>query len=82
MERCWHEKFTGSGRCPEAGRYGNPDYRPDGCRPGLTWSVRFMQASRWCFAHKHPGDRLLAPDDDVAAAPVEAGRPPEESLTP
>ena len=81
MDRCWHGKFTGTGRCPEVGRYGNPDYRPDGCRSGLNWSVKFMRASRWCLAHKQPGDRLLAPDGGAAES-AEGGTPPEKSLTP
>ena len=81
MDRCWHGKFTGTGRCLEIGRYGNPDYRPDSCQPGVNWSVKFMRASRWCQAHKHPGDRLLEPDGD-AAEPGEGNLAPEKSLTP
>jgi hypothetical protein len=80
MERCWYGKFTGTGRCSEIGRYGNPEYRPDACQPGVNWSVKFMRASRWCLAHKNPGDRLLAPEDDIAEAAA-SGTPPGGSLT-
>jgi hypothetical protein len=47
----------------------------------VNWSVKFMRASRWCQAHKHPGDRLLEPDGD-AAEPGEGNLAPEKSLTP
>ena len=81
MERCWHGRFTRTGQCPELGRYGNPEYRPDGCRPRLNCSVKFVRASRWCLAHKQPGDRLLAPDGDALES-AEGGPPPENSLAP
>jgi hypothetical protein len=81
LERCWHGKFTGTGQCPEAGRYGNPEYRPGDCDTRLNWSVGFMRAVRWCPAHKHPGDRLLTPAGETAE-PVEDGMPPEGGRTP
>ena len=66
MERCWHGKFTGTGQCPEAGRYGNSEYRVTGSNTGLNATVKFMRASRWCLAHKHVDDRLLEPDGGAA----------------
>lgn len=61
-ERCWHRRFAQTGRCPALGRYGNPEYRVAVSYPGLAAIVRFIRASRWCLAHKHPDDRLLETD--------------------
>jgi hypothetical protein len=58
-ERCWHQRFAPTGRCPALGRYGNPEYRVAVSYPGLAAIVRFIRASRWCRAHKDPEDRLL-----------------------
>jgi hypothetical protein len=80
VERCWHGKFTGTGQCPEAGRYGNPEYRPAGENPRLNATLKFMRAARWCLAHKHPDDRLLEPvgAEDSAGG----GEPPVSGPTP
>lgn len=61
-ERCWQRRFAQTGRCPALGRYGNPEYRVAVSYPGLAAIVRFIRASRWCLAHKHPDDRLLETD--------------------
>ncbi len=76
MERCWHGKFSGTGRCPSEGRYGNPEYRAEAGRGGLNATLQFMRASRWCGAHKHPDDRLLEPEPS-GATPLESARPPD-----
>ena len=63
MERCWYGKFSKTERCPEEGRYGNPDFHAAGRYRGLNATLRFLRASRWCAAHKHDGDRLIEPED-------------------
>jgi hypothetical protein len=73
MERCWHGKFSGGEQCPSEGRYGNPGFRGRRERPELEATVKFMRAARWCATHKHPGDRLLGPNE-VGPAPARETR--------